>query len=79
MMKRNTTCFQAPAWGRGPLIGRKTSAMALFLLLVSLGLSAAEGPPLQPWFPKAPPLAKPAGEVILATTVAELYQRPPRT
>ncbi|MGA2032749.1 MAG: right-handed parallel beta-helix repeat-containing protein [Thermoguttaceae bacterium] len=56
------------------MIDRKTTAMALFLLLVSLGLSAAEGPPMQPWFPKAPPLAKPTGEVIRATTVAELFK-----
>ena len=30
-------------------------------------------PPMQDWFPKAPPLPKPTGEVITAKTVNELY------
>jgi len=37
-------------------------------------LAAADGPPRQPWFPKAPPLSKPGGEVIRAATVAELFR-----
>ena len=30
-------------------------------------------PAMQDWFPKAPPLPKPAGEVVAVKTVAELY------
>ncbi len=45
------------------------------LLLCPGGLLAATaGPPRQPWFPKAPPLPKPAGEVLHAATVAELFR-----
>ncbi len=45
-------------------------------LLVCPGgwLAAADGPPRQPWFPQAPPLPRPAGEVIRAATVAELFR-----
>lgn len=46
----------------------------VLLLFVPLGSFAAEGPPLQPWFPVAPPLPKPTGEVIRAATVAELVK-----
>jgi hypothetical protein len=49
--------------------------MACCLWFVSAGLAAvAGGPPVQPWFPKAPPLPKPGGEVIRAATVAELFK-----
>jgi hypothetical protein len=32
------------------------------------------GPPARPWFPKAPPLPKPAGQVIRVRTVDELFR-----
>jgi len=44
------------------------------LLFPGRWLVAADGPPRAPWFPKAPPLAKPEGEVIHAATVAELFR-----
>ena len=31
-------------------------------------------PPTQPWFPKAPPLPAPAGQVIRVATVEELFR-----
>jgi hypothetical protein len=34
---------------------------------------AAPRPPSQPWFPKAPPLPRPTGEMIRVTTAEELY------
>jgi hypothetical protein len=37
-------------------------------------LAAADGPPRQPWFPKATPLPRPTGEVIRPATVAELFR-----
>jgi hypothetical protein len=36
-------------------------------------LQEASQPPNRPWFPKAPPLAPPAGEVIQVSTADELY------
>jgi hypothetical protein len=54
--------------------------ICLPLLLCSGGWLAAAAtqstgcPPRQPWFPKAPPLPKPAGETIRAATVAELFR-----
>ena len=45
-----------------------------FLLVFGPGGLAVGGPVVQPWFPKAPPLEKPAGEVIRVGTVAELFQ-----
>jgi hypothetical protein len=47
---------------------------ACVLLWTGGGLAAADGPPRQPWFPKAPPLAKPAGKALRAASVAELFQ-----
>jgi hypothetical protein len=49
--------------------------MSCCVLVLFAGLlAAADGPPVQPWFPKAPPLAKPTGDVIRAATVAELFK-----
>ncbi len=46
----------------------------LFVLLPAIGVAAeGGGPPVQPWFPQAPPLAKPAGPVVRAASVDELY------
>jgi hypothetical protein len=42
------------------------------LLLLALASTLAAAPPYQPWFPKAPPLPKPTGEVIRVATVDEL-------
>jgi hypothetical protein len=38
------------------------------------GWGASINPPHHPWFPKAPPLPKPTGEVIRVDTVDELFQ-----
>ena len=46
----------------------------MLLLCPGGWLAATAGPPRQPWFPKAPPLPKPAGEVIRAATVEELFR-----
>ena len=54
--------------------GRPLWMCACLLLWTGGGLAAADGPPRQPWFPKAPPLGKPAGEVLRAASVAELFQ-----
>ncbi|MCU0981139.1 MAG: right-handed parallel beta-helix repeat-containing protein [Pirellulaceae bacterium] len=55
----------------------RTTCLRAFLfgfLLPSLGLAAEDGgPPVQPWFPKAPPLARPAGPVVRVAGVDELY------
>lgn len=49
-------------------------AFLLGILLAGVGGAAeTDGPPVQPWFPKAPPLAKPAGPIVRATSVDELY------
>ena len=46
----------------------------LFVLLPAISLAAeGGGPPVQPWFAKAPPLAKPTGPVIRVASVDELY------
>jgi len=36
--------------------------------------SASARPPSQPWFPKAPPLPPPTGEVVRVTTVGDLFK-----
>lgn len=71
----------ASAWRVPPLLPtgkqcfvRSLWALAVALAILSPGLFAAEGPPLQAWFPKAPPLPKPAGAVLRVTTVAELIK-----
>jgi len=38
------------------------------------GAAEPAGPPRQPWFPKAPPLPKPVGEVIRVATVEQLFK-----
>jgi len=44
-------------------------------LLISSALTAAEpAAPSLPWFPKAPPLPKPAGQVIRVATVEQLFK-----
>jgi hypothetical protein len=46
----------------------------LFVLLPAISLAAeVGGPPVQPWFAKAPPLARPVGPVIRVASVDELY------
>ena len=37
-------------------------------------LAHASEPPSQPWFPKAPPLPSPTGQVIRVTNVQQLFQ-----
>ncbi len=61
---------------RGELMRRNRRFWIFVLILLSPGgwLAADDSPPRQPWFPKAPPLPKPAGEVIRAATVEELYR-----
>lgn len=49
-------------------------AALLFLTLANTARAEQARIPAQPWFPKAPPLAPPAGEVIRAATVAELFK-----
>jgi len=44
----------------------------LGLLLLTADSAGADAPE-RPWFPKAPPLPKPAGQIIRAATVAELF------
>jgi len=55
----------------------QTTCLRAFLfgfLLPVIGLAAeGGGPPVQPWFPKAPPLARPAGPVVRVAGVDELY------
>src|SRR4051794_24314411 len=36
--------------------------------------TASAGIPDQPWFPQAPPLPKPAGQVLRASTADEIFQ-----
>lgn len=44
------------------------------IFLPVIGSAAADGgPPVQPWFAKAPPLAKPTGPVVRVASVDELY------
>ncbi len=49
---------------------RSLLLVCFFPLVVGL---AAAAPPSATWFPKAPPLAKPSGEVIEVSTVEELF------
>jgi len=55
----------------------QTTCLRAFLfgfLFPVIGLAAeGGGPPVQPWFPKAPPLASPAGPVVRVASVDELY------
>jgi hypothetical protein len=46
----------------------------LFALDPALVLAALTSPPHQPWFPEAPPLPAPAGEVTRVSTVEGLFQ-----
>ena len=46
---------------------------SIFLFLV-VGSNVFGGIPVQPWFPKAPSLPKPSGNVIQVKTVNELFQ-----
>ena len=58
----------------------KTSvAIIPIIMALATVTNAAEGtppldPPQQPWFPKAPPLPKSAGQVIRVATVEELFR-----
>ena len=45
-----------------------------FFLFLAVGLNGSVGIPDQTWFPKAPPLPKPSGNVIQVKTVNELFQ-----
>ncbi len=55
----------------------QTTRLCVFLisfLLPAIGLAAAGGgPPVQPWFPTAPPLANPTGPVVRVASADELY------
>ncbi len=51
---------------------RRIVAAAWLLAVASTAL--AEGPPSQPWFPEAPPLGEPAGEVIRVADVEGLFR-----
>jgi hypothetical protein len=62
---------------------RRMRAILFSWLLLAAGLTAvnaaearpaAAAPPVQPWFPKAPPLPPPAGQVIRVSTVDELFR-----
>ncbi|HUU89783.1 MAG TPA: right-handed parallel beta-helix repeat-containing protein [Phycisphaerae bacterium] len=48
-------------------------AAALTVLIGAAAWAQPLNPPQQPWFPKAPPLPKPTGQVIRVTTVEELF------
>ena len=43
-------------------------------LLISLVCVCSAAPPEQPWFPKAPPLPKPTGDVVRVATSEELFR-----
>ena len=54
------------------------AALALLCLPIVTGAApdAAEplSPPMQAWFPNAPPLPKPEGQIIRVSSVEELFQ-----
>ncbi len=50
----------------------KLTATVVLLALLTAA-SAADEPPIQDWFPKAPPLPKPTGQVVHVANVKELY------
>ena len=52
-------------------VSRLARVLAVSLIPVCSGLCAAS-PPAQPWFPQAPPLPEPAGEIVEVATVDEL-------
>ena len=45
-----------------------------FAICLAAWTNALAAPPNEPWFPRAPALAKPSGQVIRVTTVDELFQ-----
>jgi hypothetical protein len=54
-----------------------TGLVLVFLCVALGGLTYANdvlSPPAQPWFPKAPPLPEPAGQVIRVATVDQLFR-----
>ena len=54
---------------------RNAVASGLLLLAVAFAAHARAGEsPAQPWFPKAPPLDKPQGNVIRVSSVEQLFQ-----
>src|SRR5262249_36645995 len=54
---------------------RQLRRLAIFCLLAGVGPPAAAGrPPARPWFPKAPPLPAPAGQVLRAASVEGLFR-----
>lgn len=54
-------------------IARYPALLLCFLPTVLTPASEAAGPPVQPWFPQAPPLPPPAGAVVRVAGVAELF------
>ncbi len=53
---------------------RSTSYTVMVALCLIASTHASSAPPNEAWFPKAPALAKPSGQVIRATNVDELFQ-----
>ncbi len=50
------------------------SLRSLLLLILGLAVPLAAAPPTAPWFPKAPPLPPPTGQIIRVSTVAQLFK-----
>lgn len=54
---------------------RQLRPLVVLCLFASVGTARADDPlPARPWFPKAPPLPKPEGQVVRVTTVDELFR-----
>ncbi len=56
------------------MMHRFNSIVAVLSVFSAVSLASATQPPTQPWFPKAPPLPAPAGQVIRVTNVQQLFQ-----
>jgi hypothetical protein len=54
---------------------RRLPTLVVLCLLAAAATTRADDPlPDRPWFPKAPPLPKPDGQILRVTTVEELFQ-----
>ena len=52
---------------------RDHTPVCITFLLVSMCQVATSAPPRQPWYPQAPPLPPPTGEVLRVETVSQLF------